>query len=245
MKMSIIVSVYNVEKYIEDCIESIITLENKDIEIICVNDASTDGSGGILHYYEKIDARIQVVDNDTNKGLSTVRNIGLKLAKGEYIWFVDGDDRVTNPFAVDRLYEQAKKDDLDMLSFGMLYEYETRELEKKYKTFSKKLMSYHEPYVMYGDHFFSERIENGKFNCCVPVYIYKRKWLIDNSIWFENIYFEDSLFVPQALLSANRVSWTNEAYYLYYRREDSITTIDMGKTKKVECIMVVVDELME
>lgn len=92
-KISIIVPVYNVEKYLSQCIESIINQNHKNIEIILVNDGSTDKSGDICDKYSLKDNRIKVI-HKKNEGVSIARNTGLKVATGEYIAFVDGDDLV-------------------------------------------------------------------------------------------------------------------------------------------------------
>mgnify|MGYP001516330436 CR=1 FL=1 len=93
IKVSVIVPVYNVKKYLAKCLDSIIAQTLKDIEIICVNDGSTDGSDKVLEEYKKKDARIQVV-NRKNGGLSAARNTGMPYAKGKYIGFVDSDDYI-------------------------------------------------------------------------------------------------------------------------------------------------------
>ena len=90
-KVSIIVPVYNVEKYLERCLESLINQTYKNIEIIIINDGSTDNSLRILKEYERIDSRIKLIDKN-NEGLSQTRNVGINIATGEYITFVDSDD---------------------------------------------------------------------------------------------------------------------------------------------------------
>src|SRR5665647_1387418 len=91
--ISIIVPVYNVELYIRECLDSILTQTFKDFEVILVNDGSTDQSGDICNEYAKNDKRIKVAHKD-NGGVSSARNVGIKLAQGDYIGFVDSDDRI-------------------------------------------------------------------------------------------------------------------------------------------------------
>ena len=90
-KVSIIVTVYNIEKYLEECIDSLINQTYQSIEIILVNDGSTDGSLEICNKYEKVNENIKVI-NQKNAGLSVARNVGVYEATGKYITFVDGDD---------------------------------------------------------------------------------------------------------------------------------------------------------
>ena len=91
--ISVIVPVYNVESYLEKCIDSIIHQTYKNLEIILVDDGSTDNSGKICDVYKEKDSRIKVIHKQ-NRGLSSARNCGLEIAKGEYIGFVDGDDYI-------------------------------------------------------------------------------------------------------------------------------------------------------
>ena len=96
-KISVIVPVYNVEKYLARCLDSIINQTLADIEIICINDGSTDNSLEILNDYAKKDSRIKIIDQ-TNAGLSCARNAGMQIAQGEYIGFVDSDDWIDLDF---------------------------------------------------------------------------------------------------------------------------------------------------
>ena len=116
-KISVIIPVYKVEEYLPECIESVISQDLQDIEIICVNDGSPDNCLKILNEYKAKDGRIIVIDQE-NSGVSAARNRGIEVAKGEYIAFVDPDDWIdsdTYKFA----YERAIKDDVDILSFGV------------------------------------------------------------------------------------------------------------------------------
>lgn len=120
--ISIIVPIYNVEKYVRQCIESIINQTYKNLQIILVDDGSTDTSGLICDEYASIDDRIEVI-HKKNGGLVTARKIGLQKAKGEYIGFVDGDDYID-----DNMYESLLgyilKKDVDMVHTGYWYEKE-------------------------------------------------------------------------------------------------------------------------
>ena len=115
-KVSVIVPVYNVEKWLPECMDSLINQTLKEIEIICVDDGSTDNSGKILDEYAKKDTRIKVI-HQKNKGLSGARNTGLDFVTGEYTGFVDSDDYV-HLLTYEYAYKYAKQDDVDMLRFG-------------------------------------------------------------------------------------------------------------------------------
>ena len=116
--VSVIIPVYNGEKYIEKCLKSLIDQSLKDIQIICVNDGSTDNTLSILNQFASKDNRIKVISTD-NRGQGSARNTALKEANGEYISFIDADDWI-NENALELLYNKAKSDDLDMLIYQMV-----------------------------------------------------------------------------------------------------------------------------
>ncbi len=113
---SIIVPAYNVDEYIDECIESIIKQSYNNLEIICVNDGSIDCTASILNDYQKHDRRLTVI-NQTNKGTSSARNKGIDIAKGRYIWFIDADDYI-EPHACERLYQVVQQQNPDIIIFG-------------------------------------------------------------------------------------------------------------------------------
>lgn len=132
-KVSIIVPIYNVEKYIERCIKSLISQTYRDIEILLINDGSPDDSKTICERYEKIDKRIKLY-NKENGGLSDTRNYGLKRAKGEYILFVDSDDYIESN-TVEVLISEMKKDNLDIVAGNAVLEADGE--DKKYLDITK------------------------------------------------------------------------------------------------------------
>lgn len=116
-KISVIIPCYNVEKYLDKCMQSILSQTLSDIELICINDGSTDDSLKLLNQYAASDSRITVI-NKKNEGVGIARNCGLKLATGEYVYFVDPDDWLENLEVLAKIYEKAKNENLDMLIFG-------------------------------------------------------------------------------------------------------------------------------
>ena len=115
-KVSVIVAAYNVEKYITGAMNSLISQTLKDIEIIAVDDCSTDGTGAILARFAEVDERVRVVRHEKNRGLMTVRKTGVSHATGEYIMFLDGDDRL-NTDACEKAYDTITKEKVDVLQF--------------------------------------------------------------------------------------------------------------------------------
>ena len=112
--ISVIIPVYNVENYLEECIESILRQSYMDLEIILVDDESTDNSGNICDLYSKKDNRIKVI-HKKNGGLSSARNVGLKIAKGDYISFVDSDDFLSDKNVYSEMLEIIEKEKSDLV----------------------------------------------------------------------------------------------------------------------------------
>ncbi len=209
-KVSIIVPVYNVEKYLRKCLDSLINQTLTDIEIICVNDGSKDNSPKILEEYKNKDNRIVVI-NQENAGLSVARNSGMEIAKGEYIGFVDSDDWVDLDF-FEKLYNSAKANDADIAVGGIIRV--TGIKKKKFLKFEKETIT---------------DDVNLKFELCdVPEKsyvwnkIYKTDKLKEFKLEFEKgIFYEDCIFTPQALFYLGEMVTVPNTYYYYLRRNNS------------------------
>ena len=126
--VSIVIPVYNVEKYLEQCLDSVLMQNVDNIEVVCVNDGSTDSSGEILERYKKIDSRIKVI-NQKNEGMSGARNTGINHASYEYILFLDSDDMLCEN-ALINVTESLSKTKVDVLFYDAMCIYETKELER-------------------------------------------------------------------------------------------------------------------
>ena len=118
-KVSIVIPTYNVEKYIDKCLKSLLNQTLQDIEIICVDDCSTDSTVEILNRYKESDKRVRVIVSDINQGCSKMRNIGIENSTGEYLGFVDSDDWVDFDF-YEKLYTKAKKTNAEVVK-GAVY----------------------------------------------------------------------------------------------------------------------------
>ncbi len=136
-KISVIIPVYNVEKYLSTCLDSVLAQTFKDFEIICVNDGSTDGSLDILNAYAQKDARIKVITQE-NQGLSGARNTGLFHAKGEYIYFLDSDDAI-HPQTLEICHTLAQKENAQLVSF---HHFERAEKEPNWPTYDINCLKY-------------------------------------------------------------------------------------------------------
>lgn len=231
IQVSVVVPVYNVEKYLSHCLESILGQKGVELEVICVEDCSTDNSREVLKKYALRDNRIHTVYHDVNKGLSISRNDGIHEAKGKYIWFVDSDDFILEK-SVKRLYDCAEYSNLDMISFGMECIFENAELAQKYPVSKSR---YNKKYgsVCDGQKILASLLLNSEFVYgCVPRYFFKREFLIKESIFFkEELLFEDNLYMFLCYLKAKRVRCVNESFYCRLRREGSITTSESERVR--------------
>lgn len=219
VKVSVIVPVYNVESYLEECLDSLINQTLTDIEIICINDGSTDKSLDILREYEKNDSRIKCISKE-NGGLSSARNAGLANVTGEYISFLDSDDYLELT-ALEELYTVAKKDALDLVIFKLInFDEDTKE---------KSVVPYHEMAPLKNqvkDAVFSHKdILNQLVNLDVSVCTkFFKKELISDLRFLEGKIFEDNLFVMDYIFNANKIYFYDKHLYLRRVRPNSIIT---------------------
>lgn len=221
VKISVIMPVYNVEKYLKDCLESLINQTLKDIEIICVNDGSTDSSLSILEEYQKKDDRIIIINQENRgPGPGGARNSGMEKARGEYVHFIDSDDYI-DVDAFEKLYPLCKETDVDFIIFkvrklndatGKIEPseyYDIASIDKKYKN---KIITYQD-------------IKKHIFFMVVSPYakIYKREFIKD--IKFpEQILFEDNEFFLETILKSKNLYILDEYLYHHRIRPNSITT---------------------
>ena len=221
VKVSVIVPVYNVEKYLKDCLNSVTNQTLEDIEIICVNDGSTDNSLAILEDYAKKDSRIKII-NQKNKGLSGARNTGMKHVQGEYILFLDSDDWLKED-ALSELYWSHLDDNLDMLFFQTVDYYEE---DGRYElnqfggmtaiddSFEGKIFNYKDVASIIF------KIPHSAFNKLYSTSFLQRI----NASFPEGINYEDLAFFYDVFLKAERVSILKKELLFYRIRENSIST---------------------
>lgn len=217
-KISVIIPVYNVEKYLVRCLDSVLGQTFKDFEVICVNDGSPDKSGEILSEYSKKDNRITVI-TQKNQGLSMARNNGLNIAKGEYVCFCDSDDTL-HPQCFEIIYELIRKYDADMLQFRQMdYIWNEKSLTNPFvHELSAKMLDVHfsvEP-IFLGTH-------KGKniINFTATSKLYKRS-LLDNISFIPNIHFEDYPHTYAVLAKYPKTVILNEILYYYTVNPNSI-----------------------
>lgn len=223
--LSVIIPVYNVENYLNECLDSVTSQTLEDMEIICIDDGSTDNSPDILKEYSKKDKRIKIITKE-NGGQATARNLGIKEAQGEYIAFVDSDDFI-EPTMFEKLYTKAKDNNLDIAMCKIAtYDNQTEEIKDNvwyymlgvFRDFEKDIFNHK---------------DTKEFTCHIAVTpynkIYKTTLLKENNILFpEGLIFEDEKFFYDTYLRAKRVSIVDEFLY-YYRINRKGSTVDTIK----------------
>lgn len=234
IKVSIIIPVYNVEQYLRQCLDSVVNQTLKDIEIICIDDYSSDNSLQILEEYAKKDDRFIIIKNNNNLGCGVSRNKCLKIAKGEYIGFVDPDDWLeTDMF--EKLYNSAKENNSDIAISNYIRFDEETNTYKDAKYFRKIKDNYKLAYIknIKPKHKKKEfLIENLlAMGMGVTYKIYKRSFIEDNNIKFQEIrYMEDVEFNLYAFLKVKVISYIDEILFYYRIRKSSIMRSDKDRT---------------
>lgn len=234
-KISIIIPIYNVREYLAKCIESVINQTYQDIEIICVDDGSTDGSYEICEYYKKKDSRIKVV-HKINEGIVSARQTGLKIANGKYVGFVDGDDWID-----EKMYESMirtmEKSNVDMVETGVIDSYNSfTEKERKYKLKEGIYKS-----EKFKKNILNNLIYDGKFYNygVVSVYLwnklFKRKYITEcyMKLDYKQSMFEDFVSVYPYLIKHQSIAIINKAFYHYRVVNNSTKRRDLKNANEV------------
>lgn len=216
-KFSIIVPIYNVESFLKECIDSVLLQDFQDYELICINDGSTDNSLEVLKTFS--DSRIKII-NQENQGLSCARNSGLDIALGEYIWFIDSDDKIAEHSLSD-LNKLIDQKPYDLVFFNATVFFDNKELENK-GWFEYKRSSSGEIQSL---SFFENEMKNNKLivqSCC---YIFKRE-IFKNIRFIPHIYHEDNPFFIQLIFqNPNALCYVvKKEFFLRRIRDNSIMT---------------------
>lgn len=222
IKVSIIVPVYNVEKFLPKCLDSLIEQTLKDIEIICVNDCSTDSSPTILKEYATKDNRIKIINLKCNGGPSASRNSALKLVQGEFIGFVDSDDWVDCNY-YEKLYNSAKKYNCDIAIAGIKRpKKNSAPIRKKFKSFKiyRKIKSKLKADCVPRDNFIWNKIY--KFDI----------WKKHKIVFTPGRNYEDIPLTTRILSIFDSIVTVPNTYYYYRRNPNSIVANKSNKNKE-------------
>jgi glycosyltransferase involved in cell wall biosynthesis len=226
---SVIIPVYNIEAYLNTCLDSVLSSFEDDFEVILIDDGSFDRSSAIIDARSRRDKRVVYLRQD-NAGQSAARNRGLEIARGEYVYFLDGDD-LLKPGAIKELYKYARKKDIDILYFDGEGFFENSELEKIfgfYKTYYQRKMI--ETDVVSGSEMLIKQDKMASFKPSPCLQFFRRNFLMANDLRFlEGVIYEDNLFSMQVALAAQRCAYIKEAWFLRRVREDSTITQEKAK----------------
>lgn len=235
MKVSVIIPVYQVEAYVEDCLRSVLGQTLTDLEVICIHDAGQDGSWRVVQSVAAKDKRVRLYENQRNMGLAAVRNRGLRLARGKYVYFLDSDDMI-RPDALNELYHRAEEEALDVQIFGASFIYADKELEK---TFSGNPSGFKQDYpdVLEGQELFIAWMEKWDWLSSQPRYFYRRSFLKEHQLYYiEGMLHEDETFAFDVLMYAKRVRVYSDQWFIRRFRADSIMT-SVPTVKNIEGCM--------
>lgn len=225
MELSIVVPIYNTDLYLEECLDGLYNLKGVTKEVILVNDGSSDRSVDIIQQYQKKFPKITTVINKENGGVSSARNAGLEVVKGEYTYFIDSDDYI-NSKLFEELFNTAKKSGLEIITGR----------GEKFKGNTTNILSVSatalEKGAIQGKEFLTAMFEDstGKSWDDVPYRpevwdsIYKTSLLKENNITFKDgVIYEDELFTPQVYIAAQKAQLFDIKFYHYRQREGNIT----------------------
>lgn len=207
MKLSIIVPIYNADKYLAECLDSILNQIFTDYELILVNDGSTDNSINICRNYQMKDSRIIVIEKE-NGGVSSARNLGLSKAKGEYIGFVDSDDYIDERM-YSELYNAANQNQADIVICKRVIPNKQQNYGHGYPR--NKIFTFEN-----NDKDWKELYYNGDIETFVTNKIFKKDFILNNNIKFEKYgLFEDRLFLADLYLENPRLFYIDAPLYFY------------------------------
>lgn len=234
--LSIIIPMYNVETYLRKCIDSILSQDNENIELVLVDDGSPDDCGVIADEYASKWSNVRVFHKE-NGGLSDARNYGITKSNGKYLWFVDSDDYVEKETIVKLVMElQLNEPDVLVIQSKKVSGEEIVD-ERKYDI-EKGVYNKQEYFL---------QLKNNPQSCifCAQYQIAKKELVTDNGIYFrKGIIHEDELWTPQILLAADTIQYSGLNIYYHIMREGSIMN-SKNFERSGECYLIIINELSE
>ena len=240
IKVSVIVPVYNNEKFLRKCLDSIANQTLEEIEIICIDDGSSDNSLEILNSYKSNDERFRIM-SQSNSGAAVARNSGLKVAKGDYVAFVDSDDWLELN-ALERLYENAVSNGSDLVLFDSVEHHPDNKLKERCYIKNDTIKDHN-------NFTFNYRYQNNfVMNGYLVVWskFHKTSFLKDNDITFTNHpIFNDIQFHIKSMLMAKKISYCPHILYNYLRDNEQSIQNKTGLSEKSFVLLDIMDEIEE
>lgn len=240
VKVSVILPIYNVAPYLDEAFQSLLTQTLSDIEIIAVNDGSTDNSQELIDYYAKKDSRILTLQQE-NQGLSGARNTALLHATGEYIYMMDSDDVLSNRDALKISYEYAKRHNADFIFFdGVRFSDEDHHLISDIRR--THLVENNKKYD--GEYLLNLMLDKETHNSAVWLLLINHNFMRRLGVLFyPGIIHEDELFTTILTLSSNSIYALQESFVNHRVRSSSIMGLHYSK-RNLDCYLTVADELL-
>lgn len=240
VKVSVILPIYNVAPYLETALDSILNQSLKDIEIIAVNDGSTDNSQEIVERYQQKDARI-ILFSQENQGQSVARNLALQHATGEFIYMMDSDDILSSPDVLLTCYEYAKKNRADFVFFDRDWLIEDR-TDFSVSLHSTKYVEENKEYD--GESLLNLMLDTDSYNCVVWLLLIRHDFLKRLGLkFYPGIIHEDELFTTVLMLSSSSIYCLKQSYVKH--RVRSASTVGKKFTRRnMDCYLTVADELL-
>lgn len=240
IKVSVILPIYNVAPYLDETFQSLLDQSLKDIEIIAVNDGSTDNSEEIIRKYQQLDSRIIHISQE-NRGLSGARNAALPYATGQYIYFMDSDDIINNSDALRICYEYAEKNQADFIFFdGKRFQ------DGSYKKLSNLSRTHlTEENTKYGgDYLLELMIKNSRHNSAVWLLFINHEYMNRIGLsFYPGIIHEDELFTTILTLNSQSIYCLKQSFVDHRVRSSSIMGQRYSK-RNLNCYLTVADELL-
>ncbi|MGN0854733.1 MAG: glycosyltransferase family 2 protein [Kiritimatiellia bacterium] len=231
VKVSVIIPVYNVEQYLRQCLDSVANQTLRDIEIICVDDSSTDGSATVLSEFSSRRGDSLQVVRQPNLGQGVARNRGLELAQGDYVYFMDADDELATPDALCRLAGEMERERLDVLFFDAETRFDTGVVAESNMLRSDSYICRRDySAVRTGRDLFADMIRHREFRVSPCLMMLRRAFVEKHHLRFpsERIFYEDNIFMTQVMLAAERAS--HRPWKLYVRKVHAGSTVTSKPT---------------
>jgi glycosyltransferase involved in cell wall biosynthesis len=211
--LSIIIPIYNSEKYLKECVNSILQQSYKDIELILVDDGSSDSSASLCDDFARHDARIVTI-HKKNGGQSSARNAGLEIAKGDYITFVDSDDTLEENTYLYNIELLDTMPNVDIIQFPCINKYGSNHPKLKFK---------HKALITGSDNLYQAWLQEMIISNYVWNKIFRR-YIFDHKRFREGMFYEDRHFISEILKDINSIYLSEIGLYYYYEREGQVTS---------------------
>lgn len=222
-KVSVIIPVYNVERYLSACLDSVLGQTHKDLEVICIDDCSPDRCGEILDAYAKRDQRVKTVHLPENRRQGYGRNLGLSMADGKYVYFLDSDDMI-EPETLSELTVLSDRDSLDAVFFDSRNIFEQEDLKEIYMPPLPRTGVYKDE-IYKGTDLLDDFMRQNEWTCYPQRIFWRREFLLEEEIRYPaGSEHEDEYFAFAGILAAERVRYIRKPYFILRTRPDSVMT---------------------